>query len=145
MIVFDLECLNGHTFEGWFDDRADLENQQEKGILQCPVCDTYSVEPKLSPIAIRTSAAPSRQAQQALQANEEAFAELTEKVSQFVEKNYENVGDSFAKEALKMHYGASEHRNIRGTTTQEEDKNLEKEGVPVFKVPVAKKENEDLN
>ncbi len=146
MIVFDLECLNGHTFEGWFDDRADLENQQEKGILQCPVCDTYSVEPKLSPIAIRTSsAAPSRQAQQALQANQEAFAELTEKVSQFVEKNYENVGGSFAKEALKMHYGASEHRNIRGTTTQEEDKNLEKEGVPVFKVPVAKKENEDLN
>ncbi len=146
MIVFDLECLNGHTFEGWFDDRADLENQQEKGILQCPVCDTYSVEPKLSPIAIRTSsAAPSRQAQQALQANQEAFAELTEKVSQFVEKNYENVGGSFAKEALKMHYGASEHRNIRGTTTQEEEKTLEKEGVPVFKVPVAKKESEDLN
>lgn len=146
MIVFDLECLNGHTFEGWFDDRADLENQQEKGILQCPVCDTYSVEHKLSPIAIRTScAAPSRQAQQALQANQEAFAEFTEKVSQFVEKNYENVGGSFAKEALKMHYGASEHRNIRGTTTQEEEKNLEKEGVPVFKVPVAKKENEDLN
>ncbi len=146
MIVFDLECLNGHTFEGWFDDRADLESQQEKGILQCPVCDTYSVETKLSPIAIRTSSAiPSRQAQQALQANQEAFAELTEKVSQFVEKNYENVGGSFAKEALKMHYGASEHRNIRGTTTQEEEKNLEKEGVPVFKVPVAKKENEDLN
>ena len=146
MIVFDLECLNGHTFEGWFDDRADLESQQEKGMLQCPVCDTFSVEPKLSAVAIRTSsAAPSQQAQQALQANHEAFAELTEKVSRFVEKNYENVGDSFAKEALKMHYGASEHRNIRGTTTQEEEKNLEKEGVPVFKVPVAKKENEDLN
>ena len=146
MIVFDLECLNGHTFEGWFDDRADLENQQEKGILQCPVCDTYSVETKLSPIAIQTSSAtPSRQAQQALQANQEAFAELTEKVSRFVEKNYENVGSSFAKEALKMHYGASEHRNIRGTTTQAEEKNLEKEGVPVFKVPVTKKENEDLN
>lgn len=146
MIVFDLECLNGHTFEGWFDDRADLESQQEKGILQCPVCDTFSVETKLSPIAIRTcSATPSNQAQQALQANQEAFAELTEKVSQFVEKNYDNVGSSFAEEALKMHYGASEHRNIRGTTTQEEEKNLEKEGVPVFKVPGAKKENDDLN
>ena len=29
MIVFDLECIHGHTFEGWFDDKQDLETQQE--------------------------------------------------------------------------------------------------------------------
>ncbi len=143
MIVFDLECINGHTFEGWFDDRADLDNQIEQGLLQCPVCESFSVEPKLSAVAIKTSSsAPSRQA---MQASQEVMAEFTEKVADFVEKNYENVGSSFAKEAMKMHYGAKDFRNIRGTTTQEEEKTLEKEGVPVFKVPVKKTENEDLN
>lgn len=145
MIVFDLECLNGHIFEGWFEDKQDLENQQEQGILQCPICETTSVVQKLSRISIKTSSAPSNQARQALRANQEVMAEFAEKVTQFVEKNYENVGTSFTKEALKMHYGAIEHRNIRGTTTTEEEKVLTKEGVPVVKIPLAKKENEDLN
>jgi hypothetical protein len=145
MIVFDLECMNGHTFEGWFDDKKDLENQQEQGILQCPVCETSSVEQKLSLISIKTSSAPSHQARQALRANQEVIAEFAEKMTEFVEKNYEDVGTSFSKEALKMHYGATEHRNIRGTTTKEEEKVLTKEGVPVVKIPIIKKENEDLN
>ncbi|MBA3010245.1 MAG: DUF1178 family protein [Proteobacteria bacterium] len=145
MIVFDLECLNGHTFEGWFDDKKDLENQQALGLLQCPVCETASVEQKLSRICIRTSCAPSNQAQQSLRANQEVLAEFTEKITEYVEKNYEDVGPSFTKEALRMHYGATEHRNIRGTTTKEEEKVLTKEGVPVVKIPFIKKENEDLN
>ena len=143
MIVFDLECLNGHTFEGWFQDKEDLEKQQEQGILACPVCETTSVVQKLHPIAIkRSSGAASRQA---LRASQEAMAELTEKVAEYVEKNFEDVGTGFTKQALKMHYGAEEYRNIKGTTTKEEDKVLAKEGVPVFKVPVIKKTNDDLN
>lgn len=145
MIVFDLECLNGHKFEGWFEDKEDLENQQSQGILQCPVCETTSVEQKLSPISIRSSSSSSNQKQQSIQASQEAIAEFTEKISEYVEKNYENVGSSFSKEALKMHYGTTEFRNIRGTTTKEEEKILTKEGVPVVKMPLLKKDNENLN
>ena len=144
MIVFDLECVNGHTFEGWFDDRAHLDRQLAEGSLQCPVCESISVSPKVSAVAVRTSS-PSRQSRQALQAKQEALAEFTGRVADFVQKNYEDVGGSFAKEALEMHYGAKEFRNIRGTTTREEEKTLEKEGVSVLKVPVKKTENEDLN
>ncbi|MCP3872235.1 MAG: DUF1178 family protein [Desulfobacteraceae bacterium] len=143
MIVFDLECLNGHTFEGWFDDKKDLEKQQEQGILTCPVCDTTSVVQKLHPIAIKKSSRATTQ--KVLQDSQEAMAELTEKVAEYVEKNYEDVGSDFSKTALKMHYGAEDYKNIRGTTTKEEDKVLEKEGVPVLKVPVTKKPKDDLN
>jgi len=143
MIVFDLECINGHAFEGWFQDKQDLDAQQTQGLLQCPVCDTTAVVQKLHPIAIKTSG--TGPGPQALQASQEAMAELTERVARFVEKNFEDVGHSFTKEALKMHYGASEYRGIRGTTTQEEEKLLHKEGVPVLKVPVPKKNSEDLN
>jgi len=104
------------------------------------------VTPKLSAVAVRTSSSQgSARNPQSLQATQEALAEFTEKVAEFVEKNYENVGSSFAKEALKMHYGSTEYKNIRGTTTKEEEKLLEKEGVPVLKVPVKKNESEDLN
>ncbi|NOX32355.1 MAG: DUF1178 family protein [Deltaproteobacteria bacterium] len=143
MIVFDLECLNGHTFEGWFEDKKDLENQQEQGILTCPVCETTSVVQKLHPIAIKKSSGAATQ--KALQVSQEAMVELTEKVAEYVEKNYEDVGSDFTKNALKMHYGAEEYRNIRGTTTKEEDKVLKKEGVPVLRVPVTKKPKDDLN
>jgi len=143
MIVFDLECLNGHTFEGWFEDKKDLENQQEQGILTCPVCETPSVVQKLHPIAIKKTSVHT--SQKALQASQEAMAELTEKVAEYVEKNYEDVGSDFTKQALKMHYGAEEYQNIRGSTTKEDDKILAKEGVPVLKVPVIKKPKDDLN
>nr|WP_319396234.1 DUF1178 family protein [uncultured Desulfobacter sp.] len=148
MIVFDLECINGHVFEGWFDDRDDLNRQQEQGLLQCPVCDSLSVSPKLSAVAIRKSAAPSPagpQQEMASQAQLDAMAEFSEKMTKYVENNFEDVGSSFAKEALEMHYGAKEFKQIRGTTTQEEEKTLEKEGVPTFKIPTFKKGNEDLN
>jgi hypothetical protein len=146
MIVFDLECINGHAFEGWFQDKQDMDAQQEQGLLQCPVCDTTSVVQKVHPIAIRTSGhSGDSHARQALQASQEAMTELTERVARFVETHFEDVGPSFAQEALKMHYGASENRSIRGTTTQEEEKILHKEGVPVFKIPVNKKNSEDLN
>ena len=145
MIVFDLECLNGHTFEGWFDDKQDLERQQEQGLLQCPVCETTTVVQKLSLISIKTSSTPCDQARQSLQANQEVLAEFTEKITQNVEKNYEDVGNSFSNEALEMHYGAKEHRNIRGTTTREEEKVLTKEGVPLIKIPMIKKEDGDIN
>lgn len=143
MIVFDLECLNGHTFEGWFEDKKDLNNQLQKGILTCPVCDTVTVSQKIHAIAIKKSAETMNQ--KAMRASQEAMAELTEKVAEYVEKNYEDVGTDFSRQALKMHYGAEEYRNIRGITTKEEDKVLSKEGVPVLKVPVIKKSNDDLN
>ena len=81
----------------------------------------------------------------ASQAQLDAMAEFAERMTQYVENNYENVGSSFAKEALEMHYGVKEFKQIRGTTTKEEEKTLEKEGVPVFKVPTFNTDNEDFN
>jgi hypothetical protein len=37
---------------------------------------------------------------------------------------------------LKIHYGVTEARNIRGVSTQEEEKTLKEEGVRFFKVPM---------
>ena len=50
------------------------------------------------------------------------------------------MGTEFAKEALKMHYGVTDQRNIRGTSTTDEEKILKEEGVEFHKIPFPKKE-----
>lgn len=142
MIVFDLECLEGHTFEGWFDDKEDLNSQLESGLLQCPVCSTTSIVQKLHAIAIKKSYSSSQTQQ--IQAQKDAINELSNKVFDYIEKNFEDVGPKFAEKALKMHYGAEKHKNIKGTTTNAEDKVLAKEGIPVLRLP-AKSSKENLN
>ena len=141
MIVFDLECINGHTFEGWFEDRADFEHQSRHEMVSCPVCETTAVEQKLSPVAVRTTA----QAGAMQRSQQEIMGEINRKLTRYVEKNFENVGSNFAREALKMHYGSTEAKNIRGTTTPEEDKVLKNEGVPVLKFALPEKDKEKLN
>ena len=142
MIIFDLECINGHTFEGWFDNREDLDNQQSEGLLVCPVCETNAVSQKLSAVAVRTkSVMPARD----MQNDMKAIEELGEKISEYVVNNFEDVGSKFTEEALKIHYGTSDARGIRGTTTKDEDKLLEKEGIQTFKVPLLKNSKEDMN
>ncbi len=61
----------------------------------------------------------------------------------FVEKNFDNVGCEFAKEALKIHYGAAEPRNIRGVSTKEEEKTLTDEGIQFIKIPIPARPDTD--
>ena len=45
--------------------------------------------------------------------DENLRVEMGKSGREFVEKNFDDVGCDFAKEALKIHYGATEPRNIR--------------------------------
>jgi hypothetical protein len=59
-----------------------------------------------------------------------------ETLQKFVEENFEDVGVDLAKESLKIHYGVSEPRNIRGVTTESEEKKLQEEGISLLKIPM---------
>ena len=43
MIAFDLNCSNGHQFEGWFASSGDFEGQQSRGLVVCPQCGSAQV------------------------------------------------------------------------------------------------------
>ncbi len=133
MIVFDLQCPEGHTFEGWFDDSLDFEKQLKSDLLTCPVCESTGISKLPSAFAIGTAASP-HQASQALPA--EALAAIGKKMCEFVENNFDNVGADFATEALKMRYGVSKQRNIRGYSTEKEEKMLKDEGIDFLKIPI---------
>ena len=57
-------------------------------------------------------------------------------VVNYVRENFEDVGPRFATEALKIHHGAAERRNIKGSASEEEEKILKDEGVSFFKLPL---------
>ena len=131
MIVFDLKCSNGHTFEGWFDDSRAFDKQKAKGMITCPVCEDTAVSKVPSTFAIKAS-----QISADSSCGQEDLENIGEKIADFVENNFEDVGCKFATEALKMHYGVSELKNIRGTSTEKEEKILKDEGINFFKIPV---------
>ncbi len=43
MIVYDLQCGDGHRFEGWFGSADDFQAQRERGLLACPACGVKAV------------------------------------------------------------------------------------------------------
>lgn len=142
MIVFDLQCINGHVFEGWFDDGESYEDQRKKSLISCPLCNSTSVFKIPSTFGIKSSSQfsagyevePSNQ-QKDLSEKQKEIELLAKKVIDYIDKNFENVGCDFAKEALKIHYGTAEPRNIKGISTDAEEKVLKNEGIEFFKFP----------
>jgi len=140
MIAYDLQCTNGHAFEGWFEDRKAYLNQQKKGLIACPVCNDTAVSIIPSTFAIKSSQTSNPKQVSSTSARLENYGK---QIIDFVEKNFDDVGCEFAKEALKIHYGVTEPRNIRGVSTKEEEKTLKKEGIQFFKIPIPARPDSD--
>jgi len=131
MIAYDLQCVNGHAFEGWFEDSEAYQTQKKKKLIACPACDTTQVSRIPSTFAIKSSPIP-----QKVSLEEENLKKVGKEIVDFVEKNFDDVGCNFAKEALKIHYGVKEPRNIRGVSTKEEETMLKEEGINFLKIPM---------
>ena len=131
MIAYDLQCVNGHAFEGWFEDSEAYQTQKKKKLIACPACDTTQVSRIPSTFAIKSSPIPKKESLE-----EENLKKVGKEIVDFVEKNFDDVGCDFAKEALKIHYGVEEPRNIRGVSTKEEEKMLKEEGINFLKIPM---------
>jgi hypothetical protein len=58
-----------------------------------------------------------------------------------VQRSCDYVGDKFAEEARKMHYGEAEKRSIYGETTFDEAKELREEGIEIQPLPRLPREN----
>jgi hypothetical protein len=134
VIAFDLFCSNGHKFECWFNDSASFEEQKSSGCITCPICNDNQIEKAFSPFRIKKDGGKRRE-----EIDPEQAHQALQMISDFIDKHFEDVGAGFYKEALKIHYGDAEKRNIKGTATHEEEIILKEEGVQFFKVPIIKR------
>ncbi|MBN1546134.1 MAG: DUF1178 family protein [Syntrophaceae bacterium] len=135
MIVYDLRCENGHTFEGWFKDSQAFEDQNSRKLVSCPVCG--SCKNQIAPASVMYIGKEPRSLQKR-NTTEISLQKACKLVGDFVDRHCEDVGDRFTEVAVKMHRGLEEERNIRGTATQSEEDYLTAEGIPFFKVPSLK-------
>ena len=135
MIKYQLICDSNHEFEGWFRDSADFDAQSEDGFIECPACGSDAVRKAVMAPAVRRKG--SRDVR--LAAIKHEIVNAAARARDYVEKNYDYVGDRFPDEARKIHYGETEKRGIYGEASGSDVKALVEEGVSVAPLPGANK------
>ena len=167
MIKYQLICDQSHEFEGWFANSLAFDNQQESGLLTCPSCNSANVRRELmapnlaSPKTRKTDLASAiTDPASALAADNapsavaptaslppEAAAQMHHLVGEMrrlqakIRSECRDVGDNFAEEARKMHYGEAEAEGIYGQATPDEREALDEEGIAVMDMPWLPKDN----
>ena len=146
MIRYSLSCHQGHAFDAWFAGSDAYEQQNEAGLVPCPVCGSVEISKSLMTPSVSTSkrkqaqtpaAEPEKSVPVASQPAlpPEALAQmraLREKVT----ANAEYVGADFAEEARKIHYGEREQAGIYGEAALDDVISLQEEGIDVLPLPV---------
>lgn len=131
MILFELKCAQGHHFEGWFKDNASYDAQLAGGHLTCPVCGHSDVAKAIMAPRLNKATGSNLEAEGAALEIRKALAAIRQEI----ESKCENVGEKFADEARKIHYGDAEARPIYGDATNAEAAELEEEGINIARVP----------
>jgi hypothetical protein len=141
MKVLDLQCGNGHTFEGWFGSEDAFMQQHAQSMVACPVCASMDINKLLS--APRLNLVTSRRDSSSDKPESDPSAAATPveakaataawmAMGRQILESTADVGSAFPEEARRMHYGEAEHRPIRGTSTLDEAIALVEEGVPIL-------------
>src|SRR5262247_3615408 len=145
MKVLNLRCSNGHGFEGWFASDDEFMEQNGGGALQCPLC-ADSVITRM-PSAPRLNLSGAREAPPVERAVTTAPAAAADapggelqamwlKAVRHVLAHTEDVGERFAEEARRIHYGEVPERGIRGQVSAEQRNELLDEGIEIIALPL---------
>ncbi len=62
-------------------------------------------------------------------------------IRDYIEKNYEYVGNNFSKKVREIYYDKTTKKTIYGTTTPEEREELAEEGIDLLSIPWVNKDN----
>ena len=128
MIKYNLVCNNNHEFESWFSDSNEFNKLNKKKLLECIYCSSNKIQKSImSPMV------------SGIKLNQDKMSLLDQKLlneknqliklRNHIEKNFEFVGDKFSEKVRDVYYDKETKKSIYGTTTPEEKKELEEEGI----------------
>lgn len=135
MIRFSLICEQTHEFEAWFRNNEDFDKQAKRGFVECPHCGSSKVQKALMAPAVSTSRKQEKIALAMGDAQKQAMAQL-KAMSEKLRENADYVGDKFAEEARKIHFGETDPRGIYGEASAEDVRGLVEDGVDFMPIPV---------
>ena len=141
MIKYNLKCNNDHEFESWFSDSKEFERLKTKKLLECIYCNSKIIKKSIM--------APMISVQKKNNLNEfeinnnilQKERKKLIKLRNFIEKNFEYVGEDFSKKVREIYYDKKNKKTIYGTTSPEERKELKDEGIDLLSIPWLDKEN----
>ena len=140
MIKYHLKCNNDHEFESWFSDSSEFDKLNKKKLLECIYCSSNKIQKSImAPMISGTKS------------NEDSVSFVDQnlldeknkllKIRNYIEKNFEFVGDEFSKKVREVYYDKKTKKSIYGTTTSEEREELEEEGIDLLSIPWVSKDN----
>jgi hypothetical protein len=141
MKVLNLSCAHEHRFEGWFASDVEFVSQCERGLVECPICADKRIT--RLPSAPRLNVSGAREPQPSASSAGEGAQQIQMtaqtawlRAVQHVISHTDDVGDRFAEEARRIHYGEVDERAIRGRATRVEAEALRDEGIEVMALPM---------
>ena len=134
MIVFNLTCkLCDYSFEGWFENTSEFNNQNKKKLINCPSCNSDIITKGLvAPNLNRKTNSKTNKVRKTVASN-------IKKLKKIVEKNFDYVGDKFTEEAKKIKYGEVKERAIYGEASIDQTKELIDEDIDILPLPFSTK------
>jgi hypothetical protein len=143
VIRYALVCDRGHAFATWFRNAEAYDEQEARGLLNCPTCGSEKVGKDIMAPRIGRRRGPDPEpvaaSTQLVAMPSPAEAQLRAKLKELrdhVLKNSDYVGKGFAEEARKIHFGETEHRSIHGEATPDEARALAEDGVEFHPLPI---------
>jgi hypothetical protein len=139
VIRYDLRCGKGHEFDGWFSNSDAYDKQAKRGLISCTECGDSKIEKQIMAPGIPTKG--NRRAEtQAMSAGPvdpraAAMMQMMREYRKHVTANSENVGNSFAEEARKIHFKEVKERPIYGEATPDDAMALIEDGIEVHPIP----------
>ena len=140
MIKYILKCENDHEFESWFSNSIEFDNLKKKKLLECIFCSSKKVNKSIMAPMITAKKDNSNEINVPNLSLKNEKNKLL-KLRKFVEDNFEYVGENFSKKVREVYYDQENKKTIYGTTTQEERKELEEEGIDLLSIPWVSKDN----
>tara|TARA_B100000579_G_scaffold320887_1_gene270532 strand:+ start:134 stop:556 length:423 start_codon:yes stop_codon:yes gene_type:complete len=140
MIKYNLKCNNNHEFESWFSDSNEFDKLKKKGLLECIYCSSNNINKSImAPMITSTKKSDDNfplENQQLLEQKNKLL-----KLRNYIEKNFEFVGDKFSEKVREVYYDKKTNKSIYGTTTLKEREDLEEEGIDLLSIPWINKDN----
>jgi len=134
VIQYSLVCENKHNFDAWFRNAEAYDEQEQRGIVTCPICNAQKVEKAMMAPALARSSSE----KVSLSIGHPQHTQIMDMMRAMRKKmvsEADYVGDKFADEARKIHFKEIDPRGIYGEATREEVTRLVEDGVDFMPVP----------
>ena len=148
LICRSLNCNNKENFDAWFQNIDAFEYQKSKGLVSCPICGSDNIIKSLTTPSLRmakTNILEKHEYEKNIDKNSSPtisdavynnkLTAVLRSIKKEIQKNSENVGNNFVKEARKMKEGKIEEKSIYGHGSKVEIEELKDEGIDVINIP----------